>query len=251
MPFEKITFQNQSGIELSGRLDLPKEETSKYAIFAHCFTCNKSLNAVRNITKELVKNGFGVLQFDFTGLGDSNGEFGDTNFSGNVQDIVSAANYLEENYESPKLLIGHSLGGAAVVFAAAQIESVTAFSTVGAPSNPEHVSHLFKSDLSEINEKGQAQVNIGGRDFTIKKQFIDDIEKISLPDVLRGMRKSFLILHSPQDTTVGIENAAEMYSAAHHPKSFVSLDGAEHLLYDKEDSIYAGEVISAWAKRYV
>ncbi len=251
MSSKKVVFKNHSGIELSGRLDFSDVDTGKFALFAHCFTCNKTLNAVRNITKELVKNGFSVLQFDFTGLGDSDGVFEDTTFSGNVDDIIAAASFLEKEYKSPSLLIGHSLGGSAVVFAASKITSVKAFTTIGSPSTPSHVSHLFRSSLEEIKSSGEALVNIGGRDFKIKKEFVEDIERVSLLNTLKEMRKSFLIMHSPQDTTVGVESAAAMYSVAHHPKSFISLDNADHLLHNKEDSVYAGEVIAAWAKRYV
>ncbi len=252
MNLQKIEFQNNDGQTLVGRLELPIDRhPHNFAIFAHCFTCNKNLAAVKNISRSLTANGFGVLRFDFTGLGESEGDFGDTNFSGNVEDLVAAAEYLGENHQAPTLLIGHSLGGAAVLFAAAEISSVKAVATIGAPSNPVHVKHLFKSDLEEIESSGRAKVNLSGRDFTIKKQFLDDLESKSLPETAMRLRKALLIMHSPQDNTVEIKNAEEIYLAARHPKSFVSLDGADHLLMNKKDSIYAGDVISGWAKRYV
>ncbi|NKI32715.1 bifunctional alpha/beta hydrolase/OsmC family protein [Croceivirga thetidis] len=252
MNTEKVAFQNSEGQQLVGRLELPVDRhPHNFVLFAHCFTCTKNLSAVRNISKTLTSNGFGVLRFDFTGLGESEGDFADTNFSGNVQDLVAAAMYLKETHESPTLLVGHSLGGAAVIFAATEIESVKAVATVGAPSNPVHVKHLLKSGIDEINKTGKAVVNLSGRDFTIKKQFLDDLQQKSLPETVKALRKPLLLLHSPQDDTVGIKNAEEIYIAAHHPKSFVSLDGADHLLFNKKDSIYVGEVVSGWAKRYL
>lgn len=252
MNTEKVEFHNKEGQKLIGRIELPADRhPHNFALFAHCFTCTKNLSAVRNISKALTSNGFGVLRFDFTGLGESEGDFADTNFSGNVQDLVVAASFLEEKYKSPTLLIGHSLGGAAVIFAVSEIDSVKAVATVGAPSNPVHVKHLFKSGIDEINKTGKAIVNLSGRDFTIKKQFLEDLEEKSLPETAKNLRKPLLIMHSPQDETVGIKNAEEIYLAAHHPKSFVSLDGADHLLFNKKDSTYVGEVISGWAKRYL
>jgi putative redox protein len=252
MSLQKIIFQNKEGQNLVGRLELPvNQHPHNYAIFAHCFTCNKNLSAVKNIGKALTSKGFGVLRFDFTGLGDSEGDFADTNFSGNVEDLIAAADYLKKNYQAPTLLVGHSLGGAAVIFAATEIESIKSVATIGAPSNPDHVSHLLKSGIEEINTSGKAVVNLSGRDFTIKKQFLDDLASKSLPEVAKNLRKALLVMHSPQDTTVGIKNAEEIYIAARHPKSFVSLDGADHLLMDKKDSVYAGEVIAGWAQRYV
>ncbi|WP_281847121.1 bifunctional alpha/beta hydrolase/OsmC family protein [Olleya namhaensis] len=252
MNIQKINFTNVEGQQLVGRLELPiNQHPHNFAIFAHCFTCNKNLSAVKNITRELTSNGFGVLRFDFTGLGESEGDFENTNFSGNVDDLISASNYLKENYTAPTLLIGHSLGGAAVIFAASTIDSVKAVATIGAPSNPKHVENLIKSSVDEIKATGKANVSIGGRPFTIKKQFLDDIETKSLPNVAKNLRKALLVMHSPQDTTVGIENAEEIYVAARHPKSFVTLDGADHLLMRKEDSIYVGSVITSWAKRYI
>ncbi len=252
MNLQKVTFKNNEGQLLEGRLELPVDRhPHNYAIFAHCFTCNKNLLAVKNIGRALTTNGFGVLRFDFTGLGESEGDFADTNFSGNVEDLVAAAGYLTEKHIAPTLLIGHSLGGAAVIFAATEIPSVKAIATVGAPSDPSHVQHLLKSSLEEIEATGKAVVNLSGRDFTIKKQFLEDLKTKSLPETVKKLRKPLLLMHSPQDATVGIKNAEEIYRAAHHPKSFVSLDGANHLLMNRKDSLYVGEVISGWAKRYL
>ena len=248
----KITFKNKEGFDLKGSIELPENRTPhNFVLFAHCFTCNKNFLAVKNISKALTSKGFGVLRFDFTGLGESEGEFADSNFSGNVEDLISAAAYLEENYKAPSLLIGHSLGGAAVLFAAKLLRSVTAVATVGAPSHIGHVKHLLKDDLHKIQEKGASEVNIGGRNFNIKKQFLDDLENKDLQEIIPELNKSLLILHSPQDTIVGIKNAEEIYVAAKHPKSFISLDGADHLLSNKMDSSYAGDIIGSWAYRYI
>lgn len=249
---QKITFKNSKGQDLAARLELPEgSEPKAFALFAHCFTCNKNLTAVRTIGKTLIEKNIAVLRFDFTGLGESEGDFEQTNFSSNVEDLYSAAQYLSDNYQAPKLLIGHSLGGAAVLAASAKITSVKAIATIGAPSNPEHVSHLFKSSFDEINSSGKALVSIGGREFTIQKQFLDDIQDQNIKHILDEFRNSVLIMHSPQDTTVSIDNAAEIYKAARHPKSFVSLNGADHLLSDKKDSEYVGNIIATWADRYL
>ncbi|WP_142783602.1 bifunctional alpha/beta hydrolase/OsmC family protein [Changchengzhania lutea] len=252
MNIQKVTFKNNNNEQLMGRLELPVNQLPhNFVIFAHCFTCNKNLSAVKNIGRALTSEGFGVLRFDFTGLGESDGDFADTNFSGNVEDLISASDYLTKNYESPTLIIGHSLGGAAALFAAAQLVSVKAVATIGSPSNPKHVQHLLKSSVDDIIANGKAIVNLSGRDFTIKKQFLDDIESKSLPDTVKKLDKALLVMHSPQDTIVSIINAEEIYKAAKHPKSFVSLDGADHLLMNKNDSTFAGRIISSWAKRYV
>ena len=252
MNLQKVIFSNKEGQELAGRLELPVDQhPHNMVIFAHCFTCTKNLAAVRNISKGLTSNGFGVLRFDFTGLGESEGDFADTNFSGNVEDLEAAAAFLEQDYKAPSLLVGHSLGGAAVIFAAARIPSVRAVATIGAPSDPVHVKHLLRSSIEEINTEGKAVVNLSGRDFTIKKQFLDDLEANTLPDTVKSLKKSLLILHSPQDSTVEIKNAEEIYKNARHPKSFVSLDGADHLLSNKADSMYVGNLIAGWADRYL
>lgn len=252
MSLSKVTFINNVGQTLSGRLELPVDQhPHNFVLFAHCFTCNKNLGALRNISRSLTMKGFGVLRFDFTGLGESEGDFADTNFSGNVEDLIAAADYLAREHQTPTLLVGHSLGGAAAIFAGAEIESIKAVVTIGAPSNPKHVSHLLKSSIEEIEADGKAIVNLSGRDFTIKKQFLDDLKTKSLPDVAKNLGKALLVMHSPQDTTVEIKNAEEIYLAAKHPKSFVTLDGADHLLMRKQDSLYVGTVIAGWSSRYV
>ncbi len=252
MNIQKVSFSNKDEEQLAGRLELPLDQKPhNFVIFAHCFTCTKNLTAVRNIGRALTDAGFGVLRFDFTGLGESEGDFENTNFSGNVDDLVEAADFLAENYMAPTLLIGHSLGGTAAIFAASKMQSIKAVAVINSPSNPLHVMHLLKDSAKEINKNGKAKVNLGGKDFTIKKQFLDDLENKSLIGVVSNFGKALLILHSPQDTVVGIKNAEEIYIAAKHPKSFVSLDGADHLLTKKEDSHYAGQVIAGWASRYV
>lgn len=251
MKIQNLTFPNASGEQLSAKLYLPLDEHPRYfALFAHCFTCSKNFKAVSTISDTLSQLGVAVLSFDFTGLGNSEGKFSTTGFSSNVSDLIAASHFLAENYSAPQLLIGHSLGGAAVIFAAAKLDTVEALVTIGAPSSPEHVKHLFSEELDEIEEKGKAKVNIGGRPFILSREFVEDLESQNLEEVLHEMRKALLILHSPQDLIVEIANAAELYQAAHHPKSFVSLDGADHLLSDAEESSYAAEVISAWSKKY-
>ena len=245
-------FKNAFGEELSGVLELPlNQEPHNFVLFAHCFTCNKNFQAVRNIGRALTANGFGVFRFDFTGLGESEGDFADTNFSGNVEDLLAAAGFLKDSFKAPTVLVGHSLGGAAVIFAAKQLASVKAVATIAAPSTPKHVKKLLKSNISEIEEKGFSTVNLGGRDFTVKAQFLQDLDSQKLKKAVNDLDKSVLVMHSPQDRTVSIENAEEIYLAARHPKSFISLDGADHLLANKKDSKYAGEVIAAWSLNYL
>jgi putative redox protein len=252
MPNEKLQFQNEDGESLSARIDFPKDqETKAFALFAHCFTCSKDLTSVRNISRALNEAGIAVMRFDFTGLGESEGDFADTNFSSNVNDLVYASKVLADQYAAPKILIGHSLGGAAVLSAAVKIDAVQAVVTIGAPSSPDHVQHLFKGDVEEINANDVAEVSIGGRDFTIKKQFLEDLDSASLELCIKCLRRPILVMHSPQDTTVGIQNAGEIYGAAMHPKSFISLDGADHLLTDRRDSMYVGSMIAGWASRYL
>lgn len=249
---KNIQFKNKQGILLDGNIDFPIDKKPlSYALFAHFFTGSKNFTAVRNISKSLTQNRIAVMRFDFVGLGKSEGKFEDSNFSTNIEDLISASNYLKENYESPKIIIGHSLGGAASVFAANEIDSIQAIVTIGAPSNPSHVEHLFEDHIEDINLEGEATFEISGRPFTIKKHFLEDLSSKNMTKLLQESRKPILVLHSPQDKIVEIANAKEIYNAAHHPKSFISLDGANHLLTKKEDSFYVGQVLSSWAKRYV
>lgn len=252
MPSNKLSFKNQEGHELIARLDLPADgEILAYALFAHCFTCSKDLKAVRNISRSLNQEGIAVLRFDFAGLGESAGDFADTNFSSNVADLIEAAKHLERNYQAPQLLIGHSLGGAAVLMAAHLLPSVKAVATIGAPSEPEHVSHLVQDSLEEIEANGEAHVIIGGREFKVKKQFLDDLAQNQLEQRIANLKRALIVFHSPLDNTVGIDNAQKIFLAAKHPKSFVSLDNADHLLSREEDSSYVGHMISAWASTYL
>ena len=251
MPYQKLQFANHDGHLISARLDQPEGEAHAYAIFAHCFTCHKNLNAVRHISNALTAAGCAVLRFDFTGLGESEGDFADTNFSTNVGDLALAADYLAEHYEAPKILIGHSLGGAAVLQAAQQIPSAKAVATIGSPADPEHVTHMFTCSLDEIEQNGEASVVLAGRPFTIKKHFIDDLAMTKMHEAIRNLRRALIVFHSPIDNTVGINNAADIFTTARHPKSFVSLDSADHLLTKSADSKYVGQVLAAWAARYV
>lgn len=252
MRTQKVEFTNPQGIKLSARLELPIDtHPHAYALFAHCFTCNKNLTAVRNISRALTQNGIAVLRFDFTGLGESEGDFADTNFASNVDDLVAAANYLEANFLAPELVIGHSLGGAAVLCAASKIPSLKAVATIGAPYSPQHVTHLFGDDVEAIEKNGVAPVTIGGREFTIKKEFLEALENIEEHEVIHNIQLPLLVLHSPVDTTVEVSNATQIYKAAQHPKSFISLHKADHLLSRKQDSEYVGCMIAAWAANYL
>ncbi|NMM48221.1 bifunctional alpha/beta hydrolase/OsmC family protein [Marinigracilibium pacificum] len=253
MKSQYVTFENADGNVLAARFTRPVGSATYHtAIFAHCFTCNKNFKAVKQIAEAMTHSGFGVLQIDFTGLGSSKGNFEDTDFSTNIQDLVAGADYLRENFEAPSVLIGHSLGGAAVIYAADKIPEVKAVATIGSPSDPEHVSHLFENNIDEIMKQGYAKVNIGGRPFNIRKEFIQDLQDKRLDSILKKQKnKAFLFLHSPQDEIVGIDHARKLYEAAHHPKSFMSLDGADHLLTNNEDSQYVGNVIGTWVKRYL
>jgi len=252
MKIEKLTFKNKEGKALSARIEFPVEDKPlAYALFAHCFTCGKDLIASRNISRTLTSKGIAVMLFDFTGLGASEGDFESSDFSGNISDIYAASDFLKENYKAPEIIIGHSLGGAAVLFAAAQLESIKAVVTIAAPFDPYHLTKMLSKDLDKIQEEGKAEVFIGGRPFTINQSFIDDLKAHNAEETARDLRKPLLILHSPQDETVSIENAAKIYTAAHHPKSFISLDGANHLLSNKRDSEYVGNIIAGWVRRYI
>ncbi len=252
MKSQRHFFQNASGEKLGARLDFPDGGSSRAcALFAHCFTCSKNLKAVGNISQALTEEGIAVLRFDFTGLGESEGDFADTNFSSNVADLISAADFLKSELDAPRILIGHSLGGAAVLQAAADIPSVLAVATIGAPAEPSHVTRLLESERATIEAEGEAEVNLAGRTFRIKKQFLDDLDRARMTERIRDLKRALMIFHSPVDDTVGIDNAGEIFQAARHPKSFVSLDAADHLLLDERDSRYVGSVISAWASKYI
>lgn len=247
----KLTIPNRKGINLNAYLELPANQKPNYfAIFAHCFTCSSSLSAVKNVSRSLSQDGFGVIRFDFTGLGRSEGEFADSYFSSNVEDLIDVHEYVKKEFQAPSLLVGHSLGGAAVLVAASQLDDIKAVATIGAPADVGHVKHLFSHSESEIPEKGNVQVNIGGRPFNINKDFVKDFDKTDLPSIVKGLRKPLLIMHAPFDKIVGIENAEKLYINAHHPKSFVTLDDADHLLSNSKDSRYVGDVIGTWVKRY-
>ncbi|WP_165957979.1 alpha/beta hydrolase family protein [Segetibacter sp. 3557_3] len=252
MKVHKVRFSNKEGHDLSARITLPdKTGPFVFAIIAHCFTCNKDFNCVRNISKSLALAGFGILSLDYTGLGKSDGNFSESNFSTNVNDLLSAAVYLLENYTSPALIIGHSFGGPAAIYAASQIPSIKAVVTIAAPSEVDHVTHLIKDKIEEINAHGEAAVSVGGNRVMIEKQFLDDIARHNLPDAIKELGKAILIMHSPHDSTVSISNAEQIYTAAKHPKSFVSLDNADHLLSSKKDACYTGDLIAVWARRYI
>jgi putative redox protein len=252
MNTKRVHFTNEKGQKLAAKLELPIDKKPEaFALFAHCFTCNMNLNAVKHISTALTERGFGVLRFDFTGLGQSEGDFADTNFSSNVEDLVCAAGFLDREYDAPKLIIGHSLGGTAAILAGSVISSIQAIATIGAPSSPGHVKKQFVDYLDTIAQEKEAKVELAGRPFVIKKQFIDDLQNQDLEKVIDELHKPILVLHSPQDNTVSIDNAAKIYGKALHPKSFVSLDGADHLLSNKQDSLYVGSMIASWARRYV
>lgn len=247
----KFNFPNSKGEVLSGNLELPSGEPRAFALFAHCFTCSKDTIAASVISKSLTEVGIGVLRFDFTGLGNSQGDFSNTNFSSNVEDLFSACTHLEKKFLYPELLIGHSLGGAAVLKAATQLENVKAVVTIGAPSDVGHVSHLFEGDRDKIEKDGEAEVNLAGRKFNIKKQLIDDLNDTEILEGVKNLNKALLVMHSPTDNIVSVEHAAKIFMAAKHPKSFISLAGADHLLMNRRDAEYVAKVIGAWSDRYL
>jgi len=248
---QRVTFSGSLGVNLAARMDLPSGPVRTYAVFAHCFTCSKDIKAASSVSAALVREGFGVLRFDFTGLGSSEGEFENTNFSSNIADLEKAIEFVETNYGSVELLIGHSLGGAAVLSAASKLDGIKAVATIGAPSEANHVSHLFEETINDIEQNGSAEALIGGRKFKVQKQFLDDINSISVEERMTNLKSSVLIMHAPNDQIVGIENAKKIFDAAKHPKSFVSLDKADHLLTNITEAQYVAQVIATWATRYV
>ncbi len=251
MKVERIVFAGAEGQKLAARLDAPDDAPSAYALFAHCFTCGKDVFAASRIAQQLATHGIATLRFDFTGLGASEGEFANTNFSSNVADLVAAAAHLRQAYAAPALLIGHSLGGAAVLAAAGQVPECKAVVTINAPSDAKHVSGLFKDSIPKIDADGEAEVLLAGRRFRIKKQFLQDAAEQDLVVKIAQLRRALLVMHSPQDDTVDVSNAARIFTAAKHPKSFISLDHTDHLLTQKPDAIYAADLIATWAVRYL
>ncbi len=251
MQSKAVSFLNDAGDTLAGILDLPVGEPRAFALFAHCFTCSKNLKAATNISRSMTAAGIAVLRFDFTGLGQSGGAFEDTSFSSNVADLLSAVRWLEQEYRAPEILFGHSLGGTAVLQAAPRVKSAVAVATIGSPSDPTHVAHMLQGSEAELRENGVAEVQLGGRPFRIKAKFLDDLDQHDLCGAVSGLRKALLVMHAPLDAVVEVENASLLFMAAKHPKSFVSLDKADHLLSREEDSRYAGLVLASWATRYL
>jgi uncharacterized OsmC-like protein/alpha-beta hydrolase superfamily lysophospholipase len=248
---EKVTFLGGRGDILAARLDLPHGQPKAFALFAHCFTCSKDVFAAARIAGALAERGIAVLRFDFTGLGGSDGEFANTNFSSNIEDLRAAAEFLRQKHQAPRILIGHSLGGAAVLAAARDVPEAVAVATINAPCDPGHVVQHFSGSLEVIEEYGEAEVDLGGRPFRIRKQFLDDISEANMHGAIASLKKALLIFHAPRDVTVGIDNAGRIFQTAKHPKSFVSLDDADHLLSRRQDAAYVAEVIAAWATRYL
>jgi uncharacterized OsmC-like protein/fermentation-respiration switch protein FrsA (DUF1100 family) len=251
VPTERFHFTGEGGHQLAAALDLPEREVKAYALFAHCFTCGKDVLAASRIAAALAAKGIAVLRFDFTGLGSSEGDFANSTFSSNVADLVHAADHLRETRKAPALLIGHSLGGAAMLAAAGQIGDASAVVTIAAPSDPAHVTGLFKDRIDDIRQAGEVEVSLAGRPFRIKREFLDDIAEHGLMAHVANLHKALLVMHSPVDDTVGIDNATRIFVAAKHPKSFVSLADADHLLSQRRDSAYVADVIAAWAERYI
>lgn len=246
-----LTFPGAHGAELAGRLEMPSGEPRATALFAHCFTCSKESAAASRVSRALTDAGIAVLRFDFTGLGGSDGDFASTDFSSNVDDVVAAAEHLGERLVRPSLLIGHSLGGAAVIAAASRLPDVDAVVTIGAPADPSHVTALFADHVPRIEADGSAKVTLAGREFCVRKEFLEDLDEQKQTERIASMKAALLILHSPVDQTVGVENARTIYDAARHPKSFIALDGADHLLTNRRDSQFVADLIGAWASRHV
>jgi uncharacterized OsmC-like protein/alpha-beta hydrolase superfamily lysophospholipase len=251
VPTERFHFTSSEGHRLAAALDTPDGPIHAYALFAHCFTCGKDVLAAKRIATALAAKGIAVLRFDFTGLGSSEGDFANSTFSSNVADLVRAADHLRETRKAPTILIGHSLGGAAILAAADKIPEASAVISIAAPSDPAHVTHLFKDRIEDIRKHGEVEVALAGRPFRIKREFLDDIAEHALMEQIAKLHKALLIMHSPTDDTVGIDNATHIFVAAKHPKSFVSLAGADHLLSGKRDAAYVADVIGAWAERYI
>jgi putative redox protein len=251
MRYEKVTFPGSQGATLAGRLEWPEGGPLAFALFAHCFTCTKDIFAAGRIAEGLARQGIAVLRFDFTGLGASAGDFAHTNFTSNVQDLVKAADFMRDRFAAPRILIGHSLGGAAVLAAAQAVPEAVAVATIGAPADPAHVAHLFTDALPEIEAKGEAEVLLAGRPFRIQRQFLDDIAAHNSAAQLAKLNKALLVFHSPLDNTVGIDNARRIFEATKHPKSFISLANADHLLSRRADAGYVADVLAAWASRYL
>lgn len=248
---QRITFRNAQGDQLAAALELPDRSPKAYALFAHCFTCGKNIAAATRITRTLAARGIAVLRFDFTGLGSSDGDFANSNFSSNVQDLLSAAAFLRDSYQAPALLIGHSLGGTAVLAAAADIPEASAVVTIGAPAAPSHVIKQFAGSIATIKSEGRATVDLAGRDFSIHEQFVSDLQTYPMTERLGKLRKALLVFHSPLDDTVSVDQATQIFAAAKHPKSFVSLDGVDHLVSRVEDAQYIATTLAAWAMRYL
>jgi putative redox protein len=251
VPHERFQFTGSEGQQLAAALDLPEHEPKAYALFAHCFTCGKDVLAAKRIAVALAAKGIAVLRFDFTGLGSSEGDFANSTFSSNVADLVRAADHLRETRQAPAILIGHSLGGAAILAAAGQIPDAKAVVTIAAPSDPAHVTGLFADRIEHIRKHGESEVSLAGRPFRIKREFLDDIAEHGLMAHVAKLHKALLVMHAPTDDTVGIDNATRIFMTAKHPKSFVSLAGADHLLTNKHDAVYVADVIAAWASRYL
>jgi uncharacterized OsmC-like protein/pimeloyl-ACP methyl ester carboxylesterase len=251
MRSERFNFPNSKGEQLAAALDLPLGVPQAYALFAHCFTCGKDILPAKRIAERLAENGIAVLRFDFTGLGSSEGEFANTHFSSNVDDLVAAADHLRATRSAPAILIGHSLGGAAVLAAAHRIPDARAVVTIAAPYDPGHVLGLFKDIVDEIRARGEGEVTLAGRSFRIRREFLDDVAERKLNNHIADLRKALLVFHSPTDAIVSIESASQIFTAARHPKSFVSLSGADHLLSKKSDAVYVANVVAAWAQRYL
>ncbi len=248
----RLRFRGGQGQSLVARLDLPDQgEPRGYALLAHCFTCSKDLKPLVNISRTLAGRGIGVFRFDFTGLGESEGEFTDTNFSTTVEDLLAAVDHMRSRKAAPRLLIGHSWGGTAIIRAAAEVNEAAGVVTIGSPYDPAHVANVFEDKLDEIKEAGSAQVTLAGRKFTISRQFIEDVQGEGIKQTLAELNRPLLIFHSPQDEIVSIDNAALIYKAARHPKSFIAIDGADHLLLEQEKAQYVANLIAEWAEPYL